>query len=404
MPDAHSRRPPVVFLVFDAYDGGGVARTTTNLANRLAQTHAVRVVGLYRRRRVHRFELDPAVEVRSLVDLTRDQPRWARALRRPPSRLRPNPSASTMSLLTDLMLWRYLRTLPAGSVVVSTRPSLHLASTAFVRRGVTTIGWEHLHFSARFNDPSLSALLRASLPRLDGFVVLTEADAADYRRELPAGRTQIEVIRNSVSWPSGQTAPDLDSRIIVAAGRLRPRKGFKRLIRSFAPIARRHPGWQLHIYGNGEQKQQLLDLIERLGVGRQVRLRGYSDDFPSVLAHASMFAMTSLSEGFPMVLIEAMSQGVPVIAFDCPRGPGEIIRHGQNGLLIPEGPNRRFTEGLRVLVEDADLRRRLGAQALRDAEGYTIDSIAAHWERLFAQVGGAAERRGVPAGTPAGSE
>jgi len=82
-----------------------------------------------------------------------------------------------------------------------------------------------------------------------------------------------------------------------------------------------------------------------------------------------------------MVLIEAMSNGVPLIAFDCPRGPAEIIRHGQNGLLIPEGPTRRFGAALRRLVEDADLRERLGAQALRDAEATAEDL------RMYRNVG-----------------
>jgi glycosyltransferase involved in cell wall biosynthesis len=117
-----------------------------------------------------------------------------------------------------------------------------------------------------------------------------------------------------------------------------------------------------------------------------VELRGYTRNLPDVLANASIFAMTSLSEGFPMVLIEAMSTGIPLIAFDCPRGPGETIRHRENGLLIPEGPVRRFSRGLEKLVADADLRARLGAQGLRDAEAYTIDNIAAEWQHFLGTV------------------
>ena len=117
-----------------------------------------------------------------------------------------------------------------------------------------------------------------------------------------------------------------------------------------------------------------------------MQLRGYSHDLPAVLANASAFAMTSLSEGFPMVLIEAMSTGTPLIAFDCPRGPAEIIRHGSNGLLIPEGPLAPFTRGLETLVQDAGLRARLAAQALRDAQAYTVESVGADWERFLAQV------------------
>jgi glycosyltransferase involved in cell wall biosynthesis len=189
-----------------------------------------------------------------------------------------------------------------------------------------------------------------------------------------------------VTWPIRERPPALDSKVVVAAGRLVPRKGFKRLIRAFAPVARRHPDWQLHIYGRGEQREQLQAMVARLGLEQQILLKGYDRDFPSVLANASVYAMASLSEGFPMVLIEAMTTGLPLIAFDCPRGPAEIIRHGSNGLLIPEGPFRNFTEGLLTLVEDAELRTRLGTQGLRDAEEYTIENISADWERFLGRL------------------
>jgi glycosyltransferase involved in cell wall biosynthesis len=371
--------------VFDAHGGGGVARTTANLANHLARTRDVRVISLYRRRKQARFPLDPSIDLTVLCDLTGPQPRWARRLARMPSTLRPVPSEKTMSALTDLRLWRALRKVRTG-VVVSTRPSLHLALTRYARKDVTTVGWDHLNFPARYAIPRQRDVLRFAVPRLDGYVVLTDADAADYRRDMPDASTRIEVIRNSVTWPIRDEPPALDSKVVVAAGRLVPRKGFRRLVRAYAPVARKHPDWQLHIYGHGEQKQEIEQLIERLGLEKQVLLKGYTHDFPSVLADASAYAMGSLSEGFPMVLIEAMSQGVPPIAFDCPRGPGETIRHDSNGLLVPEGPHRRFTKELLRLVEDPQLRTRLGAQGLKDAHCYTIDEIAAHWERYFDQL------------------
>jgi glycosyltransferase involved in cell wall biosynthesis len=374
---------PITFLMHDAFSGGGVSRTTTNLANHLAKNRDVRMISLYRRRSEARFDLDDSIEVTVLDDLRRSPLR--RPLRRVPSRLRPMPSKKNMSLLSDLLLRRAIRDVRSG-VIVSTRPSLHLALTTYARPEVTTVGWEHLNYVARSQSPRLIEVLHTAVPRLDGYVVLTEADAKDYRRDLPGLRTQVEVIRNSVTWPIRSQPAAVDSKVVVAAGRLVPRKGFKRLVRAFAPVARRHPDWQLHIYGNGEQKQEVADLIHRLGLDSQVLLRGYSRNLPEVLANASIFAMTSLSEGFPMVLIEAMSTGIPLIAFDCPRGPGETIRHGHNGLLIPEGPVRAFSRGLETLIADADLRARLGAQGLRDAEAYTIDNIAADWERFLDQV------------------
>jgi glycosyltransferase involved in cell wall biosynthesis len=374
---------PITFLMHDAFSGGGVSRTTTNLANHLAKTRDVRVISLYQRRRQARFELDDSIELTVLDDLQRGLVR--RPLSKVPSRLRPLPSRKNMSLLSDLLLRRAIRNVRSG-VIVSTRPSLHLALTTYARPEVATVGWEHLNYVARSKSPRLIEVLHTAVPRLDGYVVLTDADAKDYHRDLPGLRTHVEVIRNSVTWPIRSAPAAVDSKVVVAAGRLVPRKGFKRLVRAFAPVARRHPDWQLHIYGNGEQKEEIADLIRSLGVESQVLLRGYSRNLPEALGNASIFAMTSLSEGFPMVLIEAMSIGLPLIAFDCPRGPGETIRHGHNGLLIPEGPPRAFSRGLETLIADSELRARLGAQGLRDAEAYTIDNIAADWERFLDQV------------------
>ena len=379
----HRSLAPVTFLVFDVFGGGGVSRATVNLANRLAATRQVRVISLYRRVHVARFPLDATVELQVLLDVR--EPRRSRTgLDRLPSRLRPAPSERNMSLLTDVLLRRAIRGVRSG-VVVSTRPSLHLALTAFARPEVATIGWDHLNFPARMANLHQAAVLRAAVPRLDGYVVLTEADAADYHADMPGIPTTIAVIRNAVSWPLALGRP-LEDKVVVAAGRLVRRKGFRRLVQAFAPVAAAHPNWHLHIYGRGEQKEELESLVRQLGLQRQVRLQGYTDDLPGVLRRASVYAMASHSEGFPMVLIEAMSMGLPLIAFDCPRGPAEIIRHGQNGLLIENGRQRSFTRGLLQLVRDAELRHRMGRQALQDAEGYTIDQAVTQWQRVFALV------------------
>ncbi len=382
MSAAHGRADAsLTFLVDDAYGGGGIARTVANVANHLARDRRVRVISFHRGRDRPRYRLDPSIELSVVRDVRAPEGPLRRALAARPSRLRPTPSVRHMSLLTDLLLRRALRDVTTG-VLVSTRPSLHLAASAFARPGVTTIGWDHLNFPRRFEDLRQFEVLSAAVPRLTAFAVLTDEDADDYRRLLP-GTTEVRVIHNSVSWPVSEHCAPLDSKVIVSAGRLTASKGFPRLIRAFAPLARAHPDWQLHIYGKGPQRRALRQLIDALGVARQVRLKGYNADFAGVLAGASCYAMASRSEGFPMALIEALTAGLPLVAFDCPRGPAEIITHGGNGLLVPDGDVRALRAALRTVMADGQLRRKMGAQALRDAEQYTIDAIGADWARLF---------------------
>ena len=104
------------------------------------------------------------------------------------------------------------------------------------------------------------------------------------------------------------------------------------------------------------------------------------------LAEASVFALSSRFEGFGMVLVEAMSHGVPVVSFDCPRGPGEIIDEGVDGLLVPEGDVEALSAALLELVEDPERRRAMGEAAARAAERFGVAPVAERWEALLARL------------------
>ncbi len=375
---------PVTFLMFDATGHGGVARTVVNLANHLAARREVRVVSLFRHATQGRYPLDPRVGVEWLVDVRRPLGPVRAALHHRPTGLEPVPAErGRLSLLTDLALRRRLAAVEAGSVLVTTRPSLHLAATRWAAPGVRLVGQDHKNFPTRFANPRQGALLRHAVPRLDAYVVLTDADAADYRRDLGADAPRIEVIRNALPWDVPAHGAALDSRVVVAAGRLVREKGFDRLVEAFAPVAREHPDWRLDLHGEGPQRAALEGLAQRLGVAGQVRLPGYAEDLRGELAGAAAYALASRSEGFPMVLIEAMSAGLPLVAMDCPRGPGEIVEDGGNGLLVPDGDVGALSTALLRMVEDDGLRLRCGKQAHADAHRYAAPAVVARWDELL---------------------
>ncbi|MDQ6641023.1 MAG: glycosyltransferase family 4 protein [Actinomycetota bacterium] len=375
---------PLTFLMHDAYGGDGVVRAVNNIANQLIRHREVRVISLHRRSGRPRFDWDPRIEIRALR-YSLGRPGRSSVLGRYPSLLRPQPAEPRMSLQTDYLLLRALRGVREG-IIISTRPALHLATTQFARSGVRTVGWDHLNFLARAKHTRQLEVLRKAVPKLDGYVMLTEADRHDYQRDLGPIDTELAVIRNAVSWELDPRPADPENKVIIAAGRMVARKAFGRMIKGFAPVARTHPDWQLHIYGRGVRHDPLLQIVSDLGLESQVMLKGYTRDVQEAFRSASICAMSSTSEGFPMVLIEAMHVGLPLIAFDCPRGPGEAIVHGRNGLLIPEGPVEAFTDGLRTLVEDVELRRRMGGFALEDAQQYTVEKISGDWELFLDRV------------------
>jgi glycosyltransferase involved in cell wall biosynthesis len=299
--------------------------------------------------------------------------------------MQPAPAERNLSRLTDLVLRRRLSR--ATGTVVTTRPALHLAAKLWCPPTTRLIGQDHKNFATRFANQRQAALLRHVVPGLDAYVVLTQADADDYQRELSDDSVpHVRVIRNALPWPVAARPAPLRSKIVVAAGRLAREKGFDRLLAAFADIAPDHPDWQLHIHGEGAQRAALTRQIRSLDLVGQVRLCGYTADLYDVLSQASVFAMSSRAEGFPMVLIEAMSVGLPAVAFDCPRGPGEIIDSGRTGFLVRDGDVAGLTHGLRRLVENEELRRRCGQTALLEAQRYSSHVILAEWLKLLEDV------------------
>jgi glycosyltransferase involved in cell wall biosynthesis len=362
-----------------------VARTVVNLSNHLARSHDVELVSLFRSRRMPRFAHDPMLRVTVLHPTPRRPSRLRAEISARPSRLLAAPGEPRMNRLTDLLLRRHLATVTDGAII-STRPSLHLAALQLApRHDAVVVGQDHGHFDARFDNPRLAAVLDRAVPRLDAFAVLTEADAADYRARYPGAAARIRHLPNALPWPVPDAPAPLDAKVVVTAGRLDANKGHARMIRALAPVAERHPDWQLHIYGAGSEDRAIEALVDELGLSDQVRLMGYTLDLRRVLARASVYALASHSESFSMSLIEAMSVGLPPVAMDCPRGPREIVDDGVNGFLVPDGDGEAFTAALLRLVEDEELRRSLGARAHHDAHRWSRESVGQAWERLLAE-------------------
>ena len=176
---------------------------------------------------------------------------------------------------------------------------------------------------------------------------------------------------------------DLGAKRILAAGRLTPQKGFDYLIEAFTPVAHAHPDWELKICGAGHAKTRLRGLIEREEIGDQTILAGPTDDVPGEMAQASVYALSSRFEGFPLVLVEAMSKGMACVAFDCPTGPADIIDDHRNGLLVPAKDVEGLSAALMEMIEDEELRRRCGDAALETSRDYTMAAIGPRWVEML---------------------
>jgi glycosyltransferase involved in cell wall biosynthesis len=196
----------------------------------------------------------------------------------------------------------------------------------------------------------------------------------------------IAVIGNPIRSIAPQTAISRE-KIVLSVGRLIATKHHDELIRLFVRV--RRPDWKLIIVGDDAIKQQnkrrLQALIEELGAADYVELAGKRNDVENFYLRSSIFAFTSSSEGFPNVIGEAQSAGLPVVAFDCIAGPSDMIQDGQNGFLVPLFNYDLFAERLATLMDDAALRERLGQAAQQSIRQFSADAIG---EKFYALLTG----------------
>jgi glycosyltransferase involved in cell wall biosynthesis len=372
-------------VLHNAYALGGTVRTTMNLAGELALRHEVEILSVRRHAERPFFPHPDGVAVSVLDDRTAPAGPVVRVLRRIPSLLiHPEDYAyGSCSLLTDLGLARRLRR-TGGEIVITTRPGLALATSALAPPAATIIAQEHMNFGA--HRPALAKDLRAGYGRMDVLSVLTSGDLADYARELTAAPVRVVLIPNAVPPLDDGPPAALDAPLVVAAGRLTPQKGFDLLIRAWEPLAARHPGWRLRIHGAGKEHAALQAQIDAAGLTGAISLEGATKQLGAAFAQASLFALSSRFEGFGMVLVEAMGKGLPVVAFDCPRGPADIVTPGHDGLLVPAQDVDGLTAALEQLMTDPARRRAYGGAALETARAYAPGEIGARWEALLAEL------------------
>ncbi|MGI8646229.1 MAG: stealth conserved region 3 domain-containing protein [Nocardioides sp.] len=371
---------------------GGTSRSAISQANALAaRGHDVRLLSVTRSADNPHYGIDDRIGVEYLVDV-REGRVTDPDLHARPSLLVPNRWDAQFTALCDVALADHLPHVDSD-VLVTVTPGLLAAADQLVDDRVVLVHQEHRSSSDRVSG--LEPLLTFG-PRADVLALLTESTADWLRAELGAVAPPLVVLPNPL--PQGFVPRSrLDEPVIVTAGRLVGEKQFGQLVRAFGTIAHLVPDWRLRIFGEGTHRSRLQAMGRKAGLYGRFEVPGVSADMPGEWAKASVCALTSKAEGYPLVLQEAMAAGVPVVSYDCPSGPREIVEHEVNGLLVAPGSEAALAAALLRLARDAELRSRLGAAAVETARGWDADALAARWEQVFGDAlaarGGSGLRR-----------
>lgn len=213
--------------------------------------------------------------------------------------------------------------------------------------------------------------------KYDAFVVLTHEDAEAWK-----GYDNLHVIHNMLSFESQEISTCKEKRVI-AVGRLDFQKKYDRLVDIWALVNKECPEWRLDIFGQGPDKENLQKQIHSLGLENVITINPPTKQIGREYRQSSVFAMTSTYEGLPMTLLEAISYGLPCIAYLFPCGPRDIIVDGKNGYVVEEGNKETFAKRLVELMKNDELRFRMNKNAIETSINYKTDHIMQTWLKLF---------------------
>jgi len=225
------------------------------------------------------------------------------------------------------------------------------------------------------------ALLR-SVKRCDLLIALTMSDAECWRQHV---RNVVTVSNPLTFYPETLNYPSKENGRIIAVGRLEPQKRFDRLINAFSLIAYKYPSWYIDVYGDGNDKEALQRLIEEKGLDKQIYLKGVTSNVYSEYERSQFFVFSSDYEGFGLVLVEAMSCGIPCISTNCPFGPSDIIEDGVDGLLCKMTVEDLASKMEWMIIHEKE-RQEMGLNARRAVARYKKENVMKEWEQAYLSV------------------
>lgn len=364
---------------------GGAERVISNLANLLSQKNNVKIISTYKLTNKPSFVINSKVEIEYLLeDLKPNKQELRNSIRHF------NIICAFKELLKSLKILYLRKSLMIKAIkslncdiVVSTRILHSNWVGKYANKKIVKIAQEHNHHN---NNKKYIKKVVKSLKGFDYFMPVSE-ELADFYKTI-IKNTKVIYIPNFIEKIPDEKS-SLKNKQLVSVGRLDKVKGFDDLIDIFNIFQKSYPDWILHIVGEGPQRQNLQDKINDLHLEKKVILCGNKStkELDKEYINSSTYLMTSFSESFGLVLVEAASYGLPLIAFDSAQGAKEIIENNKNGFLIPNRNKKQFANKIIEIIENPQKARMLSEHSLIVANKFSKENISTEWNKFIDNIG-----------------
>lgn len=357
---------------------GGIERAITDLANSLVENYSVEIVSTYKVYDKPVNRLDRRVDVKYLSDLKPNKKEFKSALKK--FKLITTfkegiKSIKILKLKKSLMI-DFIKNCDSD-VIISTRDIHNEWLGSYGKAESLKIGWEHNHHHG--NMKYANKIIK-SVNNLD-YLVLVSKDLTNFYKD----RVKCKCVYIPNLVYKVDITSDLKSNNLVSVGRLSKEKGFSDLIDVFALIHMKYPEWKLNIVGDGEEKEKIISKIEKYGLSQDVIMHGFLDkeNVGKILANSSIYLMSSLTESFGIVLLEAFSYGVPCVAFDSAEGANEIISNNWDGYLVKDRDIDEMAKRVCHLIENYNRRFIMGQNAIKKSNKFSLEEVREKWIKII---------------------
>lgn len=350
----------IAFVINDITRSGGTERITATLANSFCRKgHDITIISNLKENEKTYFPLNPKIDIHYIHKTSVTGNKFARLYQ---------------YVKTIFDLKKYLKKHNFDNIIGQSFPINFILY--FANAHANHIACEHTYYS--YYSKAIRGLRIFLYKKADIVIVLNSEDKRHFEKYL----SNVRLIPNMNYFELPNQQAKLENKIIISAGRLEHHKGFDQLIKAMPVIKQKHPDWQLHIYGEGPFRSKLTDLIKMYNLEKNIILKGNTSDLSQAYLNSSIYVLPSRFEGFGLVLIEAAAFGLPIISFDCPNGPKEILKDNL-GILVPNGNIDQLTKAILMLIENKALRIQYGQRGKLIYNKYTEEQIYPLWKDLF---------------------